>query len=176
MTYEQTPIQDQEGNQENPFDLVPYEDMKVPRILLAEGRENHLAAYRKGWDKQRRTMDRAVKPSVKTGNDRTNTLNETRDPKKEKELRALYGWEDAGAAKAWLLGDKNAERETEPRGIDSVMETMRKDTTLIPHGAFPFSDEEYGSDRAVHLTPNNGPENDNRDIENELSDEKFLAS
>ena len=145
--------------QENPFELVDYEDAQVPRVLLGADRGNHLTAYLKGW----RDQIRYGKEIVDTVERQVRRDKDTKfDPQKKKE----YEWEKAGRAKAWILHGRGGTRDHSEQDTYELMSRMRSNTFTIPNKAFPFASEDSHADRMANWVPNE-PKSSDDPIESE---------
>ena len=107
---------------ENPYELISWKQMDVPRILFLEGKEKELDEYTKGWEAQKMPREQIAHGTADS-------------------------WYDTGATKCWTKYQYMTEGgEVREMELDHLMKAMRDNTHRIPVDAWP--DEDYGSDRS----------------------------
>ncbi len=119
-----------ESAPENPFELVSYKKIMVPKVLLSPGRERDLSDYEHGWNDQNKNRTDQITPKI----ERT-------------ELRSADDWYKTGATKCWLsFSDVNDEgKEYKHIETDEMMNRYRTNTKTVPHKN--WSDDDLGSDK-----------------------------
>lgn len=117
--------------QQNPFELIKYNNILVPELLTHEGREKDLEDYTKGWNDQSKNSVEVLVPT-----------------EEKTELRTAKDWYQTGAVKRWQqFSDKLSEgtsTDEHEKDLLEVMDNMRSNSKLIPNDAWSKSNDDDG--------------------------------